>query len=186
MKKIKMYTVISLDGFTARKDGDMDWVREWLREHQTTDTNYYGYDDFTKSVGCVLSNLPYYYTLRSNDIRWPPAGMKCFVMGESEYQPPIDKNVIFLPYEADGSNAEELILRLLDEGERDIWLAGDNDLIAYFAEHNLIWEVIVNVFPITLGDGIKLSFGPEDKHWKLYASKVYDNGIVQLNYSLQT
>lgn len=75
---------------------------------------YYGYDDFTKSVGCVLSNLPYYYTLRSNDIRWPPVGMKCFVMGEFQYQPPIDKN------------------------------------------------------------------------WILYASKVYDNGIVQLNYSLQT
>lgn len=184
MKKIKVYSVASLDGYTARADGDIDWAMDWVAEHTAPGGNDYGFNDFARTVGCAIVNMPYFYLIRSYDVCWPLAGMKSYVLADLASGILTDKGVEVLPWEADGSKADEMINRLLDEGEGDIWVVGDHGLIASFAELSLISEVVLNILPVTLGEGQRLTFGCRESAWKLVGTKIHDNGVVQLKYSL--
>lgn len=186
MKKIKIYSVVSLDGYTARADGDIDWAMDWVAEHRTPGGNDYGFNDFARTVGTAIVNMPYFYLIRSYDVCWPLAGMKSYVLSGNTFGTITDKEVDVLPWEADGQQADEMIKRLLDEGEGDIWVVGDYRLIAFFAEMGLISEVVLNILPVTLGEGQRLTFGNRESSWKLADSKTHDNGGVQLKYLLNT
>lgn len=184
MKKIKIYSVVSMDGYTARTDGDIDWAMDWVMEHRTSGRNDYGFNDFAQTTESAIVNMPYYYLIRSYDICWPLAGMKSYVLTDSISDISVGKNVEVLPWEADNSKADEMISRLLDEGKGDIWVVGDHSLITFFADLSLISEVVLNILPITLGEGQRLTFGSKENKWKLTNTKIHDNGVVQLNYSL--
>jgi Dihydrofolate reductase len=184
MKKIKIYSVVSLDGYTARTDGDIDWAMDWVAEHTAPGGNDYGFNDFAKTTGSAIVNMPYYYLIRSYDVCWPLAGMKSYVLADPNFGVPADKDTNVFPWAADDSKADEMINRLLDEGEGDIWIVGDYSLISFFAEQGLISEVVLNILPVTLGEGQRLIFGSRESAWKLTDTKIHDNGVVQLKYSL--
>lgn len=186
MKKIKIYSVISLDGYTARSDGDIDWLMDWVAEHTAPGGNDYGFNDFARTAGIAIVNTAYYYFIRSYDVCWPLAGMKSYVLHDSSFAPITGKDVEVLPWEADGQQADEMITRLLDEGKGDIWVVGDHRLIAFFAEMGLISEVVLNILPVTLGEGQRLTFGNRESNWELADSKTYANGVVHIKYTLKT
>lgn len=182
MKKIKIYAVVSLDGYTARADGDIDWISDWVAEHTARKDNDYGFKAFSRTLGSVMLNYPYYNLLRSHDICWPPAGMQCYLFADSSYPPVSDKNIKLLPSDGTDPMAGEIISELLDKGEGDIWVAGDHNLIRLFAEKELIDEVVINILPITLGRGHQLSFGSKESCWTAGKMEKYDSGVVQIKY----
>lgn len=94
----------------------------------------------------------------------------------------MNKDIQLLPCGANSRQADEMIKQLLDEGEGDIWIAGDFELIAFFADKNLIDEVVLNILPVVLGEGHRLSFGTPNSSWKLDELKKYDNDVVQIKY----
>lgn len=112
--------------------------------------------------------------------------MKSYVLADSFSNIPGDKHVEVLPWKADGSPADEMIKRLLDKEEGDIWVVGDYNLIASFGEMGLISEVVLNILPVSLGEGQRLTFSSRESVWTLIDTKINNNGVVQLKYLLNT
>lgn len=49
--KVSVYIATSLDGFTARKNGDIDWL---MAADNSDNTEDYGYKEFSDSVDCMV------------------------------------------------------------------------------------------------------------------------------------
>ncbi len=79
---------------------------------------------------------------------------------------------------------QHLVRRLADEGHEQIWLDGA-ETIQRFLRAGCVDDIVLNEFPVLLGDGIRL-FGDalenEDIHLKLKGTKEEKFGIVQRHY----
>jgi len=70
--KVSVYIASSLDGFTARKNGDIDWL---MAAENSDNTEDYGYKEFSDSVDCmVMGRNGLEMVLKFPD--WPYAGKR--------------------------------------------------------------------------------------------------------------
>ena len=69
MKKIILYIAISLDGYIARKNGSVDW----LKKYENSDEDY-GYAKFLDSVKTVILGKTTYKQFKA-----PYSNKNCFV-----------------------------------------------------------------------------------------------------------
>lgn len=76
MKKIKLYTVVSLDGYIARTDGDLDWISDFSSPEKTD----YGYRSFFESTDTVIIDESSYLNILSMDIIWPYKDKSVYVV----------------------------------------------------------------------------------------------------------
>lgn len=67
MKKIKLYIAVSLDGYIARHDGDLDWLMEFPNPSKED----YGYKEFFTSVDTVIMGGRTYRDIMCMDVVWP-------------------------------------------------------------------------------------------------------------------
>ena len=78
------------------------------------------------------------------------------------------------------------IKQLKSQPGSGIWLVGGGQLNTLFLNNKMLDEIILFVMPIVLSDGIDL-FGaiPKETELELLESKTYNNGVVELRYSLK-
>ena len=83
-------------------------------------------------------------------------------------------------------NVTESIRALKSEAGKDIVTDGSSQLVHAMLEHDLVDELHLFVFPITLGSGKRLL--PEGVHatFGLKAATPYPTGVVGLHYTRQT
>jgi len=81
----------------------------------------------------------------------------------------------------------EWVNKLVRMDGRDIWLMGGAETIQRCTEHQLITDYIITIHPTLLGSGIPLfhSTSPVFTSLKLVRHHVWNNGMVQLHYSVQ-
>lgn len=182
MKKIKIYSVVSLDGFLAKPDGDIEWIMDWVTEQTVPENHDYGFHEFSRTLDSVILNQSYYNLLRVYDVCWPPVGLKCYLITDPLSPLPEIRDIHLLPNYADDPSATAIIAELLDKGDGDIWIAGDHELISLFAGNDLIDEVVINILPVVLGEGVRLSFGNKESRWITDDSVKYASGVVQIKY----
>lgn len=166
--KIILYIATSLDGFIARKNGDIDWLKPY--ENSGED---YGYKEFYDSVGTVImGNTTYKQALSFGESY---KGKNCFVFSKNMNK---NSNVTFV----DG-NVKEFVEKLNLKDNKSIWLVGGASIIDEFLKHDLIDEFIISIIPILLGDGISLfKDGNAERRLKLLNVKSFDSGLVQIHY----
>jgi dihydrofolate reductase len=81
------------------------------------------------------------------------------------------------------SNVIEEVRALKAQSGKNIVIDGSSILVHALAEHNLIDEYHLLVFPIVLGSGKRLfAEGSEKKVLKLVESKTFPSGVVALTY----
>lgn len=81
------------------------------------------------------------------------------------------------PYDPD------VIRRLKEEQDRDIYVSGSGQLVRAMLAEGLVDELHLFVYPIALGEGDRLwSAGEGPTRMRLTAHDVYDNGVVHLCY----
>jgi dihydrofolate reductase len=175
MSKIVLYIASSLDGFIARRNGDITWLDEFNVEGED-----YGYSEFLNGVDIIVMGSKTYEQVLSFG-KWPYEGFKTYVLTRRKLDCVDGEGVKF--YFGD---LDSFVHNIKHESRKDIWLVGGATVAQTFLRRRNIDEIILSIIPIILGDGISL-FKNEDEEilLDLLQSKSYRNGAVQLHYALR-
>jgi len=171
--KVSVYVATSLDGFIARKNGDIGWLTGGERGED------YGYAEFMSDIDHIVMGRNTYE--------------KVLTFGGWHY----DKKVIVLtnrglitPPELSGKiealhlSPRELLNQMSIRGTKHIYLDG-GVTIQRFLRADLVDEMTITIMPILIGEGLSL-FGKLDKDVKLelIKSESFNNGFVQSKYKV--
>jgi len=172
--KVSVYIAASLDGFIARKNGELDWLPA-----PTEGGEDFGYAEFMSTIDHIV--------MGRNTFE------KVLTFGGWHY----DKKVIVLTsqpltlapeligkVETLHLSPRELIHELEQRHVRHIYLDG-GVTIQRFLREGLIDEMIITTIPILISEGLPL-FGKLERDIKLelLQSNAYPNGLVQNKYKV--
>jgi dihydrofolate reductase len=186
MKELKLLSFVSIDGYSSRLNGDMDWV------YSGTDKSpleVYDFTPFFASIDRVVMNRMQYLALHFQDYVWPIRDKQCFVLtGKGAPVPIYSRGLLrFELLTADddnGKNALQYIRELRSQsGKGDIWVMGDFRLTAALLQQDLIDEINILRLPVTLGSGISFlaGFGAE-RSWQLCQVSECAGGAILTRY----
>ena len=174
-RRVIVHIAMSVDGYIARSDGDLDWLTA-----RPAPAGFYGIDAFTQSIDTkVIGRKTYDASLRlgakfgSRD--------RTIVFSRNPRPPDAPPSVEFTD-EAIGV----FVNRLRKSQGKDIWLMGGGELIASFLDAQAIDEFVISIVPIFIGDGIPL-IARRHLHVPLLlrAAEKFEDGLVQLRYAVQ-
>lgn len=170
-RNVILYIAMSLDGYIARKNGDIDWLDGDGSEPNAD----FGYDAFYESIDTVIMGRKTYNQVLTFG-EYPYKGTNGYVFTSQKRINTED--VVFTD-----ENAEDLIGKLRNESGIDIWLIGGAGIIETFIQKDLIDEYVITVLPCILGEGIPLFRGisPEIKLKMVKNTSV--NGMAMLHYT---
>ncbi len=171
-RKVILYIAMSLDGYIATKDHNIDFLS--LVEAENED---YGYADFMQNVDTMIWGRKTYDKIQTLGVEIQSAyeSKKIYVLSNSRIGS--DGNITYF------SDIEALINNLKAEEGKTIYCDGGSELVFQLLQHQLLDRLIVSVIPHLLGDGIRLfkDERPEQK-LKLKRSISYPSGLIQLWY----
>lgn len=171
-RKLIVYIAMSLDGYIAKEDGDVDFLAMVEKEGED-----YGYHEFVKTVDTVIMGRKTYDKIISIVQTYPHEDKDSYIITRTAR--PDEGNVKF--YTGD---IKSLIHSLKSSKGKHIYCDGGAEIIFELLQNNLIDEFYISIIPILLGNGIRLfkEFIPEIK-LKLNSSRTFESGLVQLHYT---
>jgi dihydrofolate reductase len=185
MRKIISFMHISLDGFVAGLNGELDWVK--------IDEEIFDYVGNRTSEGDTALYGRVTYQMMEN--YWPAAADKPNAskhdIEHSKWYKKVHKVVLSKTMNAAGlTNTEIISDNLLDrireikqEAGSDILLFGSPTATHSLSQLNLIDGYWVFVNPIILGKGIPLFVDIKDKiKLNLLTTRRFTSGVTELNY----
>lgn len=176
---VSVFIATSLDGYIARRNGDIDWLD--AANAAVPEGEDCGYSTLMQSIDALVMGRNSYEKVLSFGT-WPYGETPVIVLSRKPIAFPdnLPKSV-----QHSSETPHELYQRLSRAGVEHIYLDGGKT-IQRFLDAGLIDELTITVIPIILGDGIPL-FGPTKSDVSLNCMdvKVYEFGFVQLKYTVQ-
>ena len=170
-REVKVYIAVSLDGYIAHSDGNIEWLDSVARPDED-----YGYAAFIETIDTVIMGRKTYEKVLSFGGDFPHAGRDCYVLSRTERA--LDGQVRFF-----SGPVEELLNQLRSRPGKDIFIDGGSEAIDQFREKGLIDSYTVSILPILLGEGIPLfKESKKELPLKLVKAIPFDSGLVQLTY----
>lgn len=172
MRKVQVYVAMSLDGFIARKDGSVDF----LKGEDENDNSMDSYTEFIKNIDVVIMGHVTYkqITEEFSVDSWPYKNLTTYVLTHKKIK---DKDNIKFR----NKSIEALISEIKQSEGSDIWICGGQDVITQSLNKDIIDLFTVTVIPVLIGKGIRLFNGNEEELLSLKETKVF-NGMVDLIY----
>ena len=191
MRKIISFMHISLDGFVAGPNGEMDWIK--------VDEEIFDY--VGKRIGEGDTALYGRVTYQMMENYWPTAGDKPTAtrhdIEHSKWYKKVHKVVLSKTMKDVGLTNTEIISNNLSErineikqsrdgGSKEILLFGSPTATHSLIQQNLIDGYWLFVNPIILGQGIPLFVGIKDKIKLklLQTTRQFTSGVTELNYAV--
>ncbi len=196
MRKIISFMHISLDGFVAGLNGEMDWIK--------VDEEIFDYVGKRISEGDTALYGRVTYQMMEN--YWPTAGDKPTAtkhdIEHSKWYSKVHKIVLSRTMKEAGLTNTTIISDNLSDRINEIKQSraqspvdngGKNDILLFgspTATHSLIQLNLIDgywlfVNPIILGQGIPLFAGIKDKiKLKLLTTRPFTSGVTELNYTV--
>lgn len=175
MSKIKLYIAASLNGKIAKSDGSVDW----LNSIPNPDKSDFGFADFYNTVGITIQGYKTYKQIIDWGIEFPYKGKTNYVLTRNQNL----RNTEDVKFVAEKHIG--FIKELKEKEGEDIWLIGGGQINTMLLNEKLIDEIYVFIMPIVLSEGIEIFESiPNETKLKLYDSKTYSNGAVELRYTL--
>jgi dihydrofolate reductase len=180
MFKIIVFNMISLDGFFAGPNGEIDW-------HQVdAEFNDFAIKQLKEEVGLLLFGRKTYELMANY---WPSEQVVKNDPTVAGLMNNINKIVFSTSMEKAGWNNTRLlkeinvseIVKLKQETDKNIFIFGSGQIVQEFAQLNLVDEYRLMVNPITLGSGKPLFKGKMEL--SLLKDERFKNGNVLLRYA---
>ena len=173
-----VFIATSLDGYVARRSGDLGW----LMKHQTEGEDH-GYDAFMASVDGLVMGRGSFQTVLGFDA-WPytkPVVVMSQTLNQDDIPDAIRDKVTLTRLDPRG-----VMNMLQEQGWRRVYVDGGKVVQAFFRA-SLISDMIVTRIPILLGDGISL-FGPldHDIDFEHLETHSFPSGLVTSSYRTMT
>ena len=150
-----VYIATSIDGYIAKKDGDISW----LMEVPNSEGNDFGYSKFIEKIDAIImGRKTFEKVLTFGD--WVYS-KKVFVLSNTLSQVP---EKLLGKVEFKKGEVENIIEELNKKGYKNLYIDGGKT-IQSFLKKDLIDEMIITRIPIILGNGISL-FGEMEKEIK--------------------
>jgi len=174
----RVFIATSLDGYIARKNGDIDW----LEKFESSPDEDYGYGAFAGQVDGIIMGRGTFEKISGFD-SWPyeiPVIVMSKTLSMEQIPGPLkDKVEILADYPID------ITQTLSERGWKTAYIDGGK-VIQSFLDDDLINEMIITRLPILIGEGRPL-FGElgQDKILHHISTNTYPSGFVQSRYRLQ-
>ena len=177
--KTIIHMVSSLDGFIAKKDGDVSWFE--TRDNYEKGVTGENPEEFLKTIDCyVMGSRTYEHALDlSRTYGWVYGDVPTFVLTHREL-PRERKNI-----ETYSGDLQKL-LDHLKPTYKNIWVVGGAIVTKDFIRLNLADEIRLSILPIILGDGTRfLDYVGREQPLHLKDATAYKSGMVELSYELK-
>ena len=173
MRKISLFIATSLDGYIAKPDNDLSFLR--LIEKEGED---YGYAEFTNTIDTlIVGRRTYDYVLEEIGPSHYDNGQRDIYVITRTERPQVGRTIFYT------GDITELVKRLKSEKGKNIYCDGGAEIINELLKHDLIDEFIISVIPVLLGDGIKLfKDGRPEQRLEFITAKTFETGLIQLYY----
>jgi dihydrofolate reductase len=181
MRNIILFNLVTLDGFFAGPNGEIDW-------HRVDDEfNTFAIEQMNTADGLIFGRVTY----QMMESYWPtPTAMKDdpIVADKMNSIPKIVVSRTLQTAEWNNTrlvkeNITEEFVKLKQQPGRDLFIFGSAGLAATLIQHDLIDEYRLIVNPVVLGSGIPLFQSiREPFHLKHVKTKTFLNGNVLLIY----
>ena len=189
MRKIISFMHISLDGFVAGPNGEMNWITvdEEIFDHVgkrigQTDTALYGRATYEMMEGYwpTAGDAPDAGKHDINHSKWYKKAHKLVLSKTMKDADLPDTTII-------SDNLADRINEIKQQPGSEILLFGSPTATHALIQQNLIDGYWLFVNPIILGQGIPLFTGIKDKiKLQLLTTRQFTSGVTELNYTVET
>ncbi|MDM7924354.1 MAG: dihydrofolate reductase family protein [Pyrinomonadaceae bacterium] len=175
MIKTSVFCGVSLDGFIARENGDIDWLTSGESAKED-----YGYNDFIAAVDALVIGRNTYETVLGFG-GWFYGEMPVYVLSSRELEKLPEGGKV----ERMSGEPKAILEELASRGHTHVYVDG-GVTVQRFLRDDAIDRIIVSRLPILIGTGIPL-FGEtgRDIRLKLVSVKEFPSGMVQTEYAVK-
>lgn len=181
--KIKVYIGTTIDGYIARKNDSLDWLLEFPNPKGID----HGYFQFLSEIDTVIIGRKTYeedlkYAKLNMGGKWADGNNRIYVITTNENYIPQTENTKVI-----SQLDKNTIDKIKTESQKDIYVVGGGQIISELLNISAIEEMILCIFPIVIGSGIRL-FPEDTKETKfdLVKAESFETGIVTLTYKSKT
>lgn len=174
MRKVSLFIAMSLDGFIADSNGNVDWLKGHDDDNNDVDT----YSEFVKDIDTILMGWNTYHQIVTDlsPDKWVYEDFMTFVITHKEQIS--SEKIQFV-----STSPVNLVEKLKMENGKGIWICGGADIVQQLVNKDLIDCYYMTVIPTLLGSGIRLFENAENQiELKLIDTQAY-NGMVELIYT---
>lgn len=174
--KISVFIATSLDGYIAKKNGDIDWLVKFNPPTGADEDKDCGFSKFFSGIDVLIMGRNTYEVVSRFDA-WPYQGKRVVVLS-STLTSVCEQAELFT------GDITHLVEKLHADGIKHIYVDG-GVTVSQFLNAGLVDQLIISLIPVVLGSGIPLfSEINNDKWCRLISSKPYSNGLMQLQYEI--
>ena len=169
--KVSIYIATSIDGYIARKDGNLDWL-----QYGHVGNEDYGFKKFINSVDALILGRNTYEVVSGFD-EWPHKDKKVIVLSNTLKTIREEAELFCGPL-------TNLLSKLHSENIRHVWVDG-GITASKFLEADLVDDLTISIISMVLGSGIPLFSLMNTEHkCRLISTQSYPSGLVQLKYEI--
>ena len=178
MAQCSVFVGVSLDGYIARPNGDLDW----LMGEGGGDSAEYGYNEFIAGIDAIVMGRNTFEKVVTFE-KWYYGNKRVVVLSHH----PLDLSVAQarggVVEQLEGSPAE-IVSKLAASGACRLYVDGGLT-IQEFLRAGLIGRLIISRLPVLIGEGIPL-FGSLSHDIRLshITTRTFPGGMVQTEYSI--
>jgi dihydrofolate reductase len=173
MRKISLFIAMSLDGYIAKPNDDLSFLKIVEKEGED-----YGYAEFTDQIDTIIiGRRTYDHVLKEIGPSHYDNGQRdVYVITRTE-RPKVGRTTFYT------GNITELVTQLKSEKGKNIYCDGGAEVINELLKHDLIDGFIISVIPILLGNGTRLfKDGRPEQTLEFITAKTFETGLTQLHY----
>lgn len=187
MRKIIVLTFVTLDGVMQAPGGPQEDIDGgfkyggWLVPHFDDRLGVIMHEQMTKPRDLLLGGRTYgifasYWPVHESD--WPGINSAFKYVVSSTRMDSLWENTVFIR-----ENVVQEIQRLKQQDAPDLQVHGSSQLLQTLFEHDLVDELWLKIFPITLGTGKRLfGKGTIPVTFKLTHSEATPGGVIVVRY----